>query len=96
MMADTDEKNNECIEKSLNYLSAIGRPIDLKYVQRISIQHLLLGKDVIAILPTGVGKCTIFTVYGFDEGFVGAVLLAMTEKYKTIIKLTSFATLQTR
>ena len=63
MMADTDEKINECIEKSLNYLSAIGRPIDLKYEQRISIQHLLLGKDVIAILPTGVGKCTIFTVY---------------------------------
>ena len=60
MMADTDEKINECIEKSLNYLSAIGRPIDLKYEQRISIQHLLLGKDVIAILPTG--KCTIFTV----------------------------------
>ena len=29
----------------------------------------------------------------FDEGFVGVVLLAMTEKYKTIIKLTSFATL---
>ena len=25
----------------------------------------------------------------FDEGFVGVVLLAMTEKYKTIIKLTS-------
>ena len=49
MMADTDEKINECIEKSLNYLSAIGRPIDLKYEQRISIQHLLLGKDVIAI-----------------------------------------------
>ena len=59
-MADTDEKIDECIEKSLNYLSAIGRPIDLKYEQRISIQHLLLGKDVIAILPTGFGKCTIF------------------------------------
>ena len=27
MIADTDEKNNECIEKSLNYLSAIGRSI---------------------------------------------------------------------
>ena len=31
----------------------------------------------------------------FDEDFVGDVLLAMTEKYKTIIELTSFATLQT-
>ena len=32
----------------------------------------------------------------FHEDFVGVVLLAMTEKYRTIIKLTSFATLQTR
>ena len=56
MMADTDEKINKCIEKSLNYLSAIGRPIVLKCEQRISIQHLLLGKDVILILPTGFGK----------------------------------------
>ena len=31
----------------------------------------------------------------FHEDFVGVVLLAMTEKYKTI-KLTSFATLQSR
>ena len=63
MMADTDEKINECIEKSLNYLSAIGRPIVLKCDQRISIQHLLLGKDVIAILPTGFGTSMIFTIY---------------------------------
>ena len=63
MMADTDEKINKCIEKSLNYLSAIGRPIVLKCEQRISIQHLLLAKDVIAILPTGFGKSMIFTVY---------------------------------
>ena len=65
MMAGTDEKINKCIEKSLNYLSAIGRPIVLKCEQRISIQHLLLGKDVImiAILPTGFGKSLIFTVY---------------------------------
>ena len=62
MMAHTDEKINECIEKSLNYLFAIGRPIILKCEQRISIQHLLLGKDVIAILPTGFGK-SILTVY---------------------------------
>ena len=67
MMADTDDKINEYIEKSLNYLSAIGRPIDLKYEQRISIQHLFLGKDVIAILPIGVGKCTIFTVYALTK-----------------------------
>ena len=95
-MAGTDEKINKCIEKSLNYLSAIGRPIVLKCEQRISIQHLLLGKDVIAILPTAWiwKKHDIYRVY-FGKGFVGVALLAMTEKYKTIIKLTSFATLQT-
>ena len=67
MMADTDEKINGCIEKSLNYLSAIGRPIVLKCDQRISIQHLLLGKDVIAILPTGFGKSMIFTIYALAK-----------------------------
>ena len=67
MMADTDEKINECIEKSLNYLSAIGRPIVLKCDQRISIQHLLLGKDVIAILSTGFGKRMIFTIYALAK-----------------------------
>ena len=59
MMADTDEKINKCIKKSLNYLSAIGRPIVLKCEQRISIQHLLLG--------TGFGKCMIFTVYALAK-----------------------------
>ena len=67
MIADTDEKINECIEKSLNYLSAIGRPNVLKCEQRISIQHLLLSKDVIAILPTGFGKSMIFTVYALAK-----------------------------
>ena len=36
-MADIDEKINKCIEKSMNYLSAIGRPIVLKCEQRMSI-----------------------------------------------------------
>ena len=35
MMADIDEEINKCIEKSLDYLSAIGRPIVLKCEQRI-------------------------------------------------------------
>ena len=67
MIAGTDEKINECIEISLNYLSAIGRPIVLKCEQRISIQHLLLSKDMIAILPTGFGKSMIFTVYALAK-----------------------------
>ena len=67
MMADIDEKINKCIEKSLNYLSAIGQPIILKCEERISIQHLLLGKDVIAILPIGFGKSMMFTVYALAK-----------------------------
>ena len=70
MMADTNEKINEYIEKSLNYSSAIGRPIVLKCEQRISIQHLLLGKDVIVILPTDVWKKHHIYCVCFGEGFV--------------------------
>ena len=72
MMADTDEKINKCIKKSSNYLSAIGRPIVLKYEQRISIQHLLLGKDVIAILPTGFGKSMILLLRMLWQKFRGS------------------------
>ena len=39
--ADTDEKITECIEKSLNYLSANSWLVVLKCEQRISIQHLV-------------------------------------------------------
>ena len=66
-MADTSEKINACIEKALNYLSGIGHPIILKNEQMISIQHLLLNRDVIAILPTGFGKSMIFTVYALAK-----------------------------
>ena len=54
--------------ETLNYLSAIGRPIVFKCEQRIiSIQHLLLGKDLIAILLTRFGKSMIFTVYALAK-----------------------------
>ena len=48
VMAYTNEKlTNVLIEKALNTLSGIGNPIVLKNEQRISIQHLLLDRDVI-------------------------------------------------
>ena len=74
MMADTDEKTNECIEKSLNYLSAISRPIVLNREQRISIQHLLLGKDIDSNFSYWIWKK--HDIYGvcFGEGFVGGSL----------------------
>ena len=66
-MAATNEKVNECIEKALNSLSIIGRPMILKHEQKISLQHLLLGRDVMAILPTGFGKSMIFTAYALAK-----------------------------
>jgi ATP-dependent DNA helicase RecQ len=63
-MASAEEQNiGECIEKVLNSLSAIGCHIILKSEQRQAIENLLLGKDVIAILPTGFGKSMVFIVY---------------------------------
>ena len=59
MMADTDEKINKCMRNIELFI--------LKCEQRISIQHLLLGKDVTAILPTRFGKSMIFTVHALAK-----------------------------
>lgn len=63
--AASAEKQNisVCNEKVLNSLTAIGRHIILKGEQRLAIENLLRGKDVIAILAPGFGKSRIFIVY---------------------------------
>ena len=43
MMAATNEKVNECIEKALNSLSVVGRPNVLKHEQKISVGIALLA-----------------------------------------------------
>ena len=52
MMAYTNQKiTNVLIENSaLNYLSAIGNRIVLKNEQRVSIQRLLVDRDVIGVI----------------------------------------------
>ena len=138
MMADIDEEINKCIEKSLDYLSQIGkfvvrgrflaRAVLMCYIyfllNFVNLTRALYKLSNLVFIcyrsthrlevwaknmnPTFVAwkrcdsnftywiwkKHDIYRVY-FGKGFVGVALLTMTEKYKTVIKLTSFATLQT-
>ena len=54
---------NVSIKKALNYLSTCGRDIVLKNEQRVPIEHLSRGRDVLAILPT----CELHRAYLCDE-----------------------------
>ena len=57
----------------------------------MSIQHLLLGKDVIAILSTGFGKSMIFTVYALAKvSWEGNYFARRDRKIQNIIKLDIF------
>ena len=57
----------------------------------MSIQHLLLGKDVIAILSTGFGKSKIFTVYALAKvSWEGSYFARHDRKIQNIIKLDIF------
>ena len=53
------------IEKSLNVLNVRRetRKIILKEEQDTGVSNLLLGSDVLAILPTGFGKNMIYTIF---------------------------------
>ena len=53
---------NTALEK-LNILRHSQRKLILKKEQEIAIENLLLGNDVLAVLPTGFGKSMIFTVF---------------------------------
>ena len=57
-------KSNEgFIDLSLRYLKSVGKEVALKAQQEQAISVLLLGRDVLAVLPTGFGKSLIFTVF---------------------------------
>lgn len=62
MAALVRECINTALEK-LNILRHSQREIILKREQEIAIENLLLGNDVLAVLPTGFGKSMIFTVF---------------------------------
>jgi len=59
------EKTKESIEKALNLLNLQRekKEIILKEEQEKAVVELLLGKDVLAILPTGFGKSLIYTSF---------------------------------
>ena len=55
----------ECVAKALKTLNILRnnqRKIILKE-QEVAAEELLLGKDVLAVLPTGFGKSMIFTIF---------------------------------
>jgi superfamily II DNA helicase RecQ len=62
MAAMAKECINTALEK-LNILRHSQRKLILKKEQEIAIENLLLGNDVLAVLPTGFGKSMIFTVF---------------------------------
>ena len=49
--------------RNLNILRECQREIVLKEEQEIAVEQLLLGNDVLAVLPTGYGKSMIYTLY---------------------------------
>ena len=53
---------DKALEK-LNILRHSGRKIILKKEQEIAVENLILGNNVLAVLPTGFGKSMIFTIY---------------------------------
>lgn len=56
----------ECVVKALETLNILRnsqREIILKEQQELAVEELLLGKDVLAVLPTGFGKSMIFTIF---------------------------------
>lgn len=55
------DQNLDEITKSLS--SKFSLCCELKHEQRVAINNLLDGKDVLAVLPTGYGKSFIFQVF---------------------------------
>ena len=49
-------------QETLKDLSENGKQIDLKPEQEAAIKSLVHGQDVLAILPTGVGKSAIYQI----------------------------------
>ena len=74
-MADGDDVIRRACE---NFSLHLKYPLTLRPEQRQPVEALLQGKDVLAILQTGYGKCMIFQVY-----VAGAVLKV--KKHQTVL-----------
>ena len=59
----------EALSNALSRLNIVrdNRKIVLKEEQEMAVNHLLNGRDVMAILPTGFGKSMIFTVFALAK-----------------------------
>ena len=56
----------ECVAQAIETLNVVRgnqQEIILKEEQQIATEKLLLGQDVLAVLPTGYGESMIFTVF---------------------------------
>ena len=57
---------DECVRSAvcrLNSLKYSTRELTLKQEQEIAVKELLVGKHVLAVLPTGFGKSLIYTLF---------------------------------
>ena len=59
----------EALSNALSRLNIVrdDRKIVLKEEKEMAVNHLLNGRDVMAILPTGFGKSMIFTVFALAK-----------------------------
>ena len=60
----------ECVAKALETLNILRnnqQKIILKEQQEVVVEELLLGKDVLAVLPTCFGKSMIFTIFDIHK-----------------------------
>ena len=58
---------DRAIQSAFDFLATRERRVVLKRKQKQPIVSLLNGEDVLAVLPSGFGKSTIFTVYGIAK-----------------------------
>ena len=69
-IADSCKSNNIELTSGVNMTSVSRnnqRKMILKEQQEVAVEELLLGKDVLAVLPTGFGKTMIFTIFDIHK-----------------------------
>ncbi len=66
--------------------------IILKEEQEVAVEKLLLGQDVVAVLPTGYGKSMIFTVFALAKQLIKRTEKDISTSILVISPLTSITT----
>ncbi|EDO33134.1 predicted protein [Nematostella vectensis] len=73
------------IEEALQFMKSKDIDLTLKREQEIAIRSLLIGNDVLAVLATGFGKTTIFTVFEIAKSFTSRASIIIVSPLKSII-----------